>query len=90
MAEMLPYQEIEWSKEAADKLIAQIRPGDTVWFVNRFGFGKSGCGRAVMSNPVGWVLNMGGRHGTPQVVTADNITAVPNRWRNKKLIGHPS
>lgn len=25
---------------------------------------------------IGWVLNMGGRHGTPAIATPDNITAV--------------
>lgn len=25
-------------------------------------------GRAVMKGPYGWVLNMGGRHGTPKVI----------------------
>ena len=80
------YEEIGWSRERAQKLIDQIRPGDTVYIVNRVGFGQHSCGRAVMPNSVGWVLNMGGPHGTPKVVTADNITAVPYRWRNKRFV----
>ncbi len=80
------YEEVGWSKERAQTLIDQICPGDTVYIVNRVGFGQHTCGRAVMPNSVGWVLNMGGCHGTPQVVTPDNIAALPNRWRNKRLV----
>jgi hypothetical protein len=60
----------------------QIRPGDrvTIWRPN--GIGRHGVewkqatGRAVMLGPAGWVLNMGGKHGTPAVATEDKIVAV--------------
>lgn len=59
----------------ADKpLSALIGPRDRVTFVDRFG--KERTGTAVMLGPAGWVLNMGGRHGTPAVVTDDIITKV--------------
>lgn len=55
-------------------LISVIRPGDRVTIVDRFG--QQHTGRAVMRGPYGWVLNMGGRHGTPAIATDDNITFV--------------
>jgi hypothetical protein len=51
-----------------------VRPGDKVTIVNRFG--QISTGKAVMRGPAGWVLNMGGRHGTPAIASPDNITAV--------------
>ncbi len=61
--------------EGALPLIDAIRHGDKVTFVDRFG--KQRTGRAVMrSSSGGWVLNMGGAHGTPQVVNADMVTRV--------------
>lgn len=55
-------------------LFDSIRHGDKVTFVDRFG--KSRTGKAVMRGPSGWVLNMGGAHGTPQVVHEDMVTRV--------------
>lgn len=40
-------------------------------------------GRAVMKGPAGWVLNMGGPHGTPAIATPDNVQAVGAK---KKLV----
>jgi hypothetical protein len=51
-----------------------VRSGDKVTIVDRFG--KISSGRAVMRGPAGWVLNMGGRHGTPAIASPENITAV--------------
>ncbi len=51
-----------------------IRPGDRVTIVNRFG--QQSTGRAVMKGPAGWVLNMGGAHGTPAIATEENIIKV--------------
>ena len=51
-----------------------IKVGSRVTIVNRFG--QERTGRAVMRGPHGWVLNMGGRHGTPAVATEDNVTKV--------------
>ena len=33
-------------------------------------------GRAVMRGQAGWVLNMGGRYGTPGIATPENVVAV--------------
>ena len=51
-----------------------IRAGDRVTIVDRFG--KQRTGRAVMRGPYGWVLNMGGAHGTPAIATNENIVSV--------------
>lgn len=52
-----------------------IQPGDRVTFVNRFGQARTG--RAVMPCVAGgWVLNMGGPHGTPGIANAFNIIRV--------------
>jgi len=51
-----------------------IRPGDRVTIVDRFGTQRTG--RAVMRGPHGWVLNMGGKHGTPGIATDENIVSV--------------
>ena len=51
-----------------------IRAGDRVTIVNRFG--QERTGRAVMRGPHGWVLNMGGRHGTPAVACEEVIVKV--------------
>ena len=62
----------------APGLLGQIRHGDRVTIVDRFG--KESTGRAVMrSDPrygPGWVLNMGGKHGTPGIATEANIIRV--------------
>lgn len=56
-----------------------IRPGDKVTIVIRAGVNVDGTydtvrrtGRAVMRGPHGWVLNMGGRYGTPGIATKNN------------------
>ena len=36
-------------------------------------------GRAVMRGPAGWVLNMGGKHGTPATANDENIVKVRRR-----------
>lgn len=55
-------------------ILDAIRPGDRVTIINRFG--QEHTGRAVMRGPYGWVLNMGGKHGTPAVATEENTTRV--------------
>jgi hypothetical protein len=57
-------------------LYDSIRHGSRVTFVDRQG--KRRTGRAVMLGPGGWVLNMGGAHGTPQVVHPDSVLRVSN------------
>lgn len=59
-----------------------IKAGDRVTFWKVAGSGPYGVtwklatGRAVMRGPYGWVLNMGGRYGTPAVADERNIVRV--------------
>ncbi len=59
---------------AATRLVDTIRPGDKVTIVTPQGQDRSG--RAVMRGTYGWVLNMGGRHGTPGIATDENTVRV--------------
>jgi len=56
------------------RIVDSIRAGDRVTIVDRFGVELSG--RAVMRGPAGWVLNMGGRYGTPGIASEENTTRV--------------
>lgn len=56
------------------RLVDAIRPGCRVTITTPHGHQRTG--RAVMRGPVGWVLNMGGRHGTPAIATDDNTNRV--------------
>ena len=56
------------------KLFEAIRPGDRVTIVDRFGVSRAG--RCVMKFPSHAVLNMGGKHGTPGIATAENVVKV--------------
>lgn len=59
-------------------LIDAVRVGDRVTIVNRFG--QQRTGRAVMPcSAGGWVLNMGGAHGTPGIANDDNTVKVTKR-----------
>jgi hypothetical protein len=49
----------------------EIQTGDTVYFSTPHTAEMKG--RAVMFGPAGWVVNCGGRHGTPKVVGPDNF-----------------
>ena len=60
--------------KAEATLVDSIRAGDRVTIVNRFG--QKSTGRAVMRGPYGWVLNMGGKHGTPGIASAENTVRV--------------
>jgi hypothetical protein len=70
---------------AIKQIIDQIRMGDRVTFTNRMG--KSQTGKAVMYGPGGWVLNMGGAHGTPAVVKEWEITKVVRPKGSKSTLG---
>jgi len=61
-------------------LFEQIRFGDRVTYVDRFG--RIGTGRAVMRGPYGWVLNIGGKYGTPHVVSARDVVTVRTNRRD--------
>lgn len=64
------------------RLLDTIRAGDRVTIVNRFG--QESTGRAVMPSTYdGWVLNMGGRYGTPAIATDENTIRV-TKARNRK------
>lgn len=62
------------------ELFDKIRSGSRVAIVNRFGQVHSG--RAVMRGPAGWVLNMGGRYGTPDIATPQNVVRVTAGRKN--------
>lgn len=67
----------------AESIEDRIRVGDRVTITNRFGQARTG--RAVMRGPHGWVLNMGGPHGTPAIASEENIVRIePRKWT-----GHP-
>jgi hypothetical protein len=59
---------------SSQKIEDVIRAGDRVTIVNRFGQRRTG--RAVMRGPAGWVLNMGGPHGTPAIADNESIVKV--------------
>ena len=52
-------------------MFKDIQSGDTIYFLTPHS--KELKGKAVMKGPVGWVVNMGGRHGMPGVVTEKNF-----------------
>jgi len=56
-------------------IVDMIKAGDKVTTVDRFG--KKHTGRAVMrSSAGGWVLNMGGKYGTPGLADGRNIVKI--------------
>jgi|TARA_Y100000296_G_C5123816_1_gene231792 hypothetical protein len=61
------------------KTFDDIKPRSLVTFLIPNGIGRNGVeykeksGRAVMKGPHGWVINGGGRHGTPHVVSEENF-----------------
>lgn len=84
-------QLLRWSRPipidksaAREALLESIRPGTKVTILVPAGIGRNGVeykprtGRAVMHGSYGWVLNMGGAHGTPAVATAENIVKIQN------------
>lgn len=77
----------EFKLKEGGGLYDAIQNGDRVTIVNRFG--QESTGKAVMLGPAGWVLNMGGRHGTPAIATPDNVTRVTpgKRDRNSQVAG---
>jgi hypothetical protein len=59
----------------------EIQVGDTVYFSTPHSLQLKG--RAVMKGPAGWVLNCGGRYGTPQVVSENNFIKL-RKGRNRR------
>ena len=62
-------------------MFKEIQVGDTVYFSTPHS--KELKGKAVMKGPVGWVVNMGGRHGMPSVVTKRNFIKI-RKGKNRK------
>ena len=62
-------------------MFKDIQVGDTVYFSTPHS--KELKGKAVMKGPIGWVVNMGGRHGMPNVVTERNFIKI-RKGRNRK------
>jgi len=64
-------RKFEGEEGSAEEL---IRVGDRVTI--RTPQGQTRTGRAVMQGPHGWVLNMGGAHGTPGIASDSNIASI--------------
>ena len=62
-------------------MFKEIQVGDTVYFSTPHS--KELKGKAVMKGPIGWVVNMGGRHGMPNVVTERNFIKI-RKCKNRK------
>ena len=62
-------------------MFKEIQVGDTVYFSTPHS--KELKGKAVMLGPIGWVVNMGGRHGMPNVVTERNFIKI-RKGKNRK------
>lgn len=75
-------------------MLNHIEPGDKITILVYAGRGREGTewkpksGKAVMRGPHGWVLDMGGRFGTPGIADETNIVAIP-RLRFKREIIRP-
>ena len=67
--------------------IDDIKHGSRVTILVYSGMGRDGkefkpqTGTAVMRGPHGWVLNMGGRYGTPGIADDQNILAIRKEKR---------
>lgn len=64
------------NQEANEYLFDRIRARSKVTIITPLN--QKVSGRAVMKGPCGWVLNMGGKYGSPAIATEDNIVAVNN------------
>ena len=62
-------------------LMDLIQHGDVVHFLDKNGKIKKGW--AQLRGPYGWVLNMGGKYGTPALPQPDRIVKVIRRHMNK-------
>jgi len=56
------------------KLIDSIKAGDKVTIITPHG--NKLTGKAVMKGPYGWVLNLGGKYGTPGIASDENTIQV--------------
>jgi hypothetical protein len=65
-------------------MFSTIQPGDRVTIVTPRG--QEMTGRAMMKGPAGWVLNVGGRYGTPALADEDNVVKVSKTRRNPRSL----
>jgi len=65
-------------------MYTDIHTGDTVYFSTPHTAEMKG--RAVMKGPAGWVVNAGGKHGMPKVVSERNFIRL-RKGRNRKQDG---
>jgi len=86
--EQLTRPDLDEAEKPAARLIDSVRPHDRVTYLIHAGTGRNGpewkqhTGRVVMVKPSGHdhlVVNGGGRHGTPHVVTHDTLLKVHTR-----------
>ena len=63
-------------------MFKDIHIGDSVTMMTPQG--QELRGKAVMKGPHGWVINTGGRHGTPRVVSESNFVRM-RKGRNRKI-----
>ena len=63
-------------------MFKDIHIGDSVTMMTPQG--QELRGKAVMKGPHGWVMNTGGRHGTPRVVSESNFVRM-RKGRNRKV-----
>lgn len=59
---------------ACSAIFSSIRPGSRVTIMTPQR--QLRTGKAVMRGPFGWVLNLGGRYGTPGIATETNTIEV--------------
>jgi hypothetical protein len=80
----------DWVTNPEQGLYDNIKPGSRVTIVNRFG--QRHTGRAIMRGPAGWVLNMGGRYGTPDIASPENVVKVVGGGTRREFIraGNPT
>jgi hypothetical protein len=66
------------AKAANLNLLDSIRPGDRVTILVHSGgtCWRGRTGKALMRGTHGWMLDMGGRYGTPGVATVENLVSV--------------
>ena len=62
-------------------MFKDIQVGDSVTMSTPQGQVLSG--KAVVKGPYGWVINVGGRHGTPRVVHENNFVKM-RKGKNRK------
>jgi hypothetical protein len=65
-------------------MFEDIHIGDTVYFSTPHTAEMKG--RVVMKGPAGWVVNAGGKHGMPKVVSERNFIRL-RKGRNRKQDG---